>query len=123
MDERYDKNACQEAYVIVNFLVENGEIVVSQDLIEFLENNRNTEYKFDLNDINNRELLLDTEKILAKVYIECIATKSEKAKIIKSLKTLHKTILKEDYVEKNTGLSVLRFRDKLKQRLFSTSKD
>ena len=125
MQEIYDRNAYKQAYVISNFLIENGEIVMPQELLDTLEVRMNKEYYFDMNDISKIELLPDTEKILTEIYLECIATVKEKEKILKLTKELEKIILDEKN-EKNSkvqnslmlaDLSGLKFFDKIKIRL------
>lgn len=123
MDDKYSSNAYTQAYVIVNYLLEMGEIIVPENLIKTLEDKRNIEYKFDLNDLKNIQLHPDTEKILTIVYLECIANSDEKKKIIKSIKYLRKTIIKEDLDKENSieclpmDVNSLKWIDKIKIKI------
>lgn len=124
MQEKYDANAYKQAYVIANFLIENGGIVMPQELLDILECRMNKDYYFDMNDIKKVEILPDTEKILTQIYLECIVNKKEKEKIYKLTKELKKIILEEDEkkVEKNQNflisadLAGLKFFEKIKIR-------
>lgn len=96
MEKSFDENAYSQAYAIVNFLVEEGEIIISQELWETLENKRNVNYTFDLNDIGNIELNPDTEKILTIVFLEFIASEEEKTEIDKAIRILKKAVINEE---------------------------
>lgn len=123
MAEIYNANAYKQAYVISNFLIDNGEIVMPQDLLDVLESRMNKEYYFDINDINKIELLPDTEKILTQIYLECLASAKEKEKIFKLTKELKKIILDEEEtsnVEKSlmlADLTGLKFFEKIRIKL------
>lgn len=107
MQEIYDANAYKQAYIISNFLIDNGEIVMEQKLLDTLEKRMNKDYYFDMNDINNIELLPDTEKILTQIYLECLASAKEKEKIFKLTKELKKIILNEDNKNANEQKSLI----------------
>lgn len=125
MQEIYDANAYKQAYVISNFLIDNGEIVIEQKLLDTLENRMNKDYYFDMNDINECDLLPDTEKILTQIYLECLATTKEKQKIFKLTNELRKVILDEkeentQKIEKSlilTDLTGLKFWEKIKIKI------
>lgn len=95
MAKEYDKNAYAQSYVIVNYLLELGEIIVPDKLMNILENKRNKNYKYDINDLNQIELLPDTEKILTEVFLECLVNKEEKKEIENSVANLRKLIINE----------------------------
>ena len=122
MEYNLNENACQEAYVIVTYLLENGEIVVPQKIMDVLEKNRNINHSFDINDIENRTLHPDTEKILTEIYIECIASQSEIKKINKSVKMLQQTITNDMYKSNEVSLATLSWGDKLKSIFLSPIK-
>ena len=107
MQEIYDAKAYKQAYIISNFLIDNGEIVMEQKLLDTLENRMNKDYYFDMNDINNIDLLPDTEKILTQIYLECLASDKEKEKIFKLTKELKKIILNEDNKNANEQKSLI----------------
>ena len=88
MKQTYDKNAYKQAYVIANFLIEHMGIVMPQNLLDVLENRMHNSYYFDINDINTVQLLPDTEKILTKIYLECLVKEKEKEKIYKLTREL-----------------------------------
>ena len=102
--KRYNANAYKQAYVIINFLIDYGEIVVPTVLLDNIENRMNKNYYFDLNDIKQIDLLEDTEKILTEIYLECMINKSEKNKIKKLAGQLKSIILEEKNLEENKNL-------------------
>ena len=107
MEAIYDAKAYKQAYVISNFLIDTGEIVMTQKLLDTLEARMDQDYYFDMNDINNIELLPDTEKILTQIYLECLAPAKEKEKIFKLTKELKKIILNEDDKNANEQKSLI----------------
>lgn len=107
MKENFNKDAYTQAYIIVKFLLEIGEIVVPENLLNVLEKRRNINYQFDLNDIKNIQLNPDTEKILTIVYIECIANHDDRNKIKKATKTLRKIIINEEEKDEKINKKLL----------------
>lgn len=103
MKNKYDKDACAQSYVIINYLVQTGEIVISEKLITELELNMNKNYSFSINDLNKIELLPDTEKILTEVYLESVATDEER-KNIEELVLKLKQIIKKEPIEEAQGV-------------------
>ena len=99
MNKEFDKNAYAQSYVIVNFLLKIGEIVVPERLMNVIDSRRNKNYKFDINDLNKIEILPDTEKILTEIFVECIANKEEKEKIDFFVANLRKLIINEQIEE------------------------
>ena len=122
MEYNFNENAYQEAYEIINFLVDAGEIVVPQKTLDVLEKGRNINHSFNLNDINRKTLHPDTEKILTSVYLECIATNKEKSKINKAVKVLRKTIIQEEGVKPVTSLATITWSDKIRAKLMQPVK-
>ena len=120
--KKYNANAYKQAYIIANFLLEAGEIVIPENLIDTLEQKMNKEYYFDLNDIKNTEIMEDTEKILTQVYFECMVNETEKNKIDKLSNQLKELIVGKE--EKNidqslltTSLDGLKFFEKIRVKL------
>ena len=107
----YNSNAYTQAYVMTNFLVETGEIVISENLIDTIENRMNKNYYFDLNDIKQAEIMEDTEKILTQVYLECMVDEKEKTKITKLSNQLQNLILEEEELKENQALLPVKSND------------
>ena len=107
MKKELDKNAYVQSYVIINYLLQTGEIVVSENLMNNIELNIDNSFKFNINDLNKIELLPDTEKILTDVYMENIATSEEKEEIKELVSKLRKIIKNEPIEETQTNLSPL----------------
>ena len=122
MEENFEKVAYSQCYSIVNFLVEEGEIVGTQNFLDILEQRRDLGYQFDLNDSDSIELHPDTEKILTYVFLECVATSDEKNKIVNAVRTLKSIITDEsEEVEEGSLLPIdvtrLKWSDRVKLKL------
>ncbi len=95
-----DRKAIKEAYVIINMLSKENKNKIPKDFIEYLKDNMDKNYKFDISDkienINRVKLLPDTEKILSVVYTDYLSTEEEK-NIIK---------FKEDLCKKKNKIGV-----------------
>ena len=79
-------NACTEVSTILNFLDREEYKKISQDMIEAIERNKNTEYefKFDINiPLQEQILLKETKAILFNLFRDYLATPEQKQKIIK----------------------------------------
>ena len=120
MENNFDKNAYTQTYVIVNYLLQTGEIVVPEKMINELESKRNTNYKFNINDINKISILPDTEKLLTYVFLECVANSEEKKQINLLVSNLRKIIINEDIekqIQQNAlpmNLTTLKWSEKFK---------
>ena len=88
-----DSKAYSQAYEIIKFLLKNGDIVISENLANNIEQRRDKGYNFNINDIKETELLEDTKKILCVVYLEGIAENKEE--ILKNVDTIKKLILND----------------------------
>lgn len=120
--KKYNANAYKQAYVITDFLVEIGEIVIPETLIDTIESRMNKDYYFDLNDIKKTEIMEDTEKILTQVYFECMVNEIEKNKIDKLSNQLKELIVgkEEKNIEQSlltTSLDGLKFFEKIRVKL------
>ena len=97
--KEYSANAYKQAYVISNFLVDIGELIISEDLLNVMEKRMNKDYYFSLNDIKKGDILPDTEKILTVVYLDGMIEEKEKERINKLTKELRKIIVKDEAIE------------------------
>ncbi len=88
-----DSKAYSQAYEIIKFLLKNGDIVISENLANNIEQRRDKDYVFNINDIKETELLEDTKKILCAVYLEGMA--EHKEEILKNVDTIKKLILND----------------------------
>ena len=95
MEKDFDKDAYAQSYVIISFLLQTGEIVVSEKLMNKLESNKNPDYKFNINDINKISILPDTEKILTYAFLECMINAKEKQQIYSLVSNLRSLIINE----------------------------
>ena len=120
MEKDFDKDAYAQSYVIINYLLKTGEIVVPEKLMNKLECNKNPEYKFNINDINKISILPDTEKILTYAFLECMISAKEKQQInslVSNLRSLiinekNEEIIKEDALP--IDLATLKWSEKFK---------
>mgnify|MGYP004595921257 FL=1 len=100
-----DSKAYSQAYEIIKFLLKNGDIVISENLANNIEQIRNKEYNFNINDIKETELLEDTKKILCVVYLEGIAENKEE--LIKNVEIIKKLVLKDTSIEEEINKELL----------------
>lgn len=116
--EKFEENAYTQAYVIINFLVDIGEIVISNNILENIEKNMNRDYYFNLNDINKTTLLPDTEKILSFIFEDCVVTDKERDIIEKASKEIKRVIEKEENQESLLlDLNSLKWSEKFKMKI------
>lgn len=107
-----DKKAYTEVFYIINEMSEELRSKIPSEIIKNIENKMDRDYEFNIeNDIENVELLEDTEKILSVLYTDYLATDEEREVIRnkeKMLKEKHKTDLPEVKINqifpKNKGI-------------------
>ena len=80
-----DKKAYTEVYKLIEILPEELKKKIPEDFIDVIKNNMDTSYKFEIDTENIEEidLLGDTEKILSVIYTDYLATEEER-RIIKN---------------------------------------
>lgn len=100
-----DSKAYSQAYEIIKFLLKNGDIVISENLANNIEQRRDKGYNFNINDIKETELLEDTKKILCVVYLEGIAENKEE--LIKNVEIIKKLVLKDTSIEEEINKELL----------------
>lgn len=100
-----DKRAYTQAYRMIEILPEKEKKKIPDNLIMGIKNNMDESYEFEIDDENldDIELLDDTEKILSVIYTDYLATDEEK-KIIK-----------------NKEMAILREKEKQKKIKYSNS--
>jgi hypothetical protein len=77
-----DRRAYSEANYIINSMPEKMKNKIPDDIITNIQNKMDKEYIVSFKDIEYDELLPDTEKLLAVLYADYIATEEER-KLIK----------------------------------------
>ena len=80
------KNAYTEVYEIIKQLDEEEYNKITTEVIKAIEENRNTEYEFDLDEdieLKDQELLPETKAILFNLFRDYLSTPEQKEKIIK----------------------------------------
>ena len=80
------KNAYTEVYEIIKQLDEEEYNKIPSEVIKAIEENRNTEYEFDLDEdieLKDQELLPETKAILFNLFRDYLSTAEQKEKIIK----------------------------------------
>ena len=94
-----DKKAYTEVFYIINEMSEELRSKIPSEVIKNIENKMDRNYDFSIeDDIENAELLEDTEKILSVLYTDYFATDEEREVIKnkeKMLKEKHKIDLPE----------------------------
>ena len=80
------KNAYTEVYEILEQLDEEEYNKIPSEVIKAIEENRNTEYEFELDEdieLKDQELLPETKAILFNLFRDYLSTPEQKEKIIK----------------------------------------
>ncbi|MBQ7668966.1 MAG: hypothetical protein IJS47_06535 [Clostridia bacterium] len=78
---RVDTRVYSELYYIINMLTEENRNKIPTRLMNLIEQNRDTEYEFSIDNMNH--LSPDTSKILSVIYTDYIVDEEER-KIIKA---------------------------------------
>lgn len=74
-----DKRAYTEAFYIINEMSEELKSKIPNEIIKNIESKMDTNYEFYIDDdIDDAELLEDTEKILSVLYTDYLATEEER---------------------------------------------
>lgn len=94
-----DKKAYTEVYKLIEILPEEQKKKIPEDFIDVIKNNMDTSYKFEIDTENIEEidLLEDTEKILSVIYTDYLATEEER-RIIKNKEKI--SLLKKEQKKK-----------------------
>ena len=82
---KYD-NAYTQVYEIIKQLSEEEYAKIPNEVVEVIKENRNTEYKFELDDdlkLKDQELLPETRAILFNIFREYLSTLEQKERIIR----------------------------------------
>lgn len=80
------KNAYTEVYEILEQLDEEEYSKIPSEVIKAIEENRNNEYEFDLDEdieLKEQELLPETKAILFNLFRDYLSTPEQKEKILK----------------------------------------
>ena len=80
------KNAYTEVYEIIEQLNEEEYSKIPPQVIKAIEENRNTEYEFELEEdieLKDQELLPETKAILFNLFRDYLSTPEQKEKILK----------------------------------------
>lgn len=79
-------NAYTQVYEIIKQLSEEEYAKIPNEVVEVIKENRNTEYKFELDDdlkLKDQELLPETKAILFNIFREYLSTLEQKERIIR----------------------------------------
>ena len=87
VETSFDRRALTEVYNVLIMLDKENFDKIPKKMIEAIKENMDTEYDVQWNEIENGNLLEDTEKILAVLYTDYLATLEEK-NIIMQLENL-----------------------------------
>lgn len=79
-------NALTEVYTILEYLNEEEFNKISPNVINAIENNRNKEYIYEMNeevDLTKQKMLPETKAILYNLFRDYLATEEQREKILK----------------------------------------
>ena len=83
---KFDRKALTQVYEI---LIEYEDSIenIPKNMMKVIENNRDKEYVFDINEIENIELMEDTKRILTYIYTEFLSI-GEEHEILKQMEKM-----------------------------------
>jgi len=81
---KFDRKALTEVYQVLLMLEKDKFNKIPRDIIDGIKNNMDIEYEIDIHDIE-KEMLPDTERILATIYTYYLASKDEKNTIFQMI--------------------------------------
>ena len=84
-----NRKALTEVYEIINLLPQTEYRKIPLQLIKYIKENMDEEYEVSIKDIEDGNMLLETNNILATIYVKYLATNPEK-NIIRNLIELEK---------------------------------
>lgn len=87
VETSFDRKALAEVYNVLIMLDKENFDKIPKKMIEAIKNNMDTDYEVEWSEIEKGNLLEDTEKILAVLYTDYLATLEEK-NIIMQLENL-----------------------------------
>ena len=87
VETSFDRKALAEVYNVLIMLDKENFDKIPKKMIEAIKNNMDTDYEVEWSEIEKGNLLEDTEKILAVLYTDYLATPEEK-NIIMQLENL-----------------------------------
>ena len=79
------KNVFSEVYTILGFLEEEEYKKIPEDVISVIEENRNQDYEYKMNDdadISKQSMLPETRALLFNIFRDYLSTEEQKQKII-----------------------------------------
>lgn len=98
-----DKKAYTEVFFIINLMSEEMKNKIPDKILKNIQNRMDTEYKFNIDkeNIDDIDLLEDTEKILAVLYTDYFSSDEEREIIINKEKILtsSKNVIKQQDIE------------------------
>jgi len=81
---KFDRKALTEVYQVLLMLEKDKFNKIPRDIIDGIKNNMDVEYEIDINYIE-KEMLPDTEKILATIYTYYLTSQEEKNTIFQMI--------------------------------------
>lgn len=95
MRKKLDKRALAEAYELLELLDDESYEKVPKEMLQAIKNERDIEYRIDIDSLLRGELMEDTKDILCAIYSEYLATDEEKEVIDKYKESLKKIQTKD----------------------------
>lgn len=83
---KFDRKALTEVYEML-MEYEEGIENIPENILKVIEDNRDKEYVFDINEIENIELMEETKRILTYIYTEFLST-GEEHEVLKQMEKM-----------------------------------
>ena len=104
---QFNRKALREVYEIINEYEEDDLDKIPMKIKKVIEDNMDKEYEFDIDNLENIELIPDTKKILAYLYTEFLSSIEEK-EVLKKLAKIQDEEKRKKEEEQIKNISVFR---------------
>lgn len=86
---KFNRQALKEVYEIINDYDEEDLERIPEKIIRVIEDNMDKDYIFDIDNLENIELLPDTKRIITYIYTEFVA-QGEERKVLKQIEKIQR---------------------------------
>ena len=108
INTKFNRKALAEVYEVLMLLEKNQLSKIPKKLVKTIKENKDNDYEVDLQEIENGNLLSETNIILGTIYTYYLATNEEKSiinKLINLKKEKYKNLEKDIWKSKINGIN------------------
>lgn len=104
-----DSKAYTQVYYIIQNMSEELKKKIPQELISIIEKNKDDEYKIETDNIDELDILEDTQKVLSVIYTDYIASEEERMVIKNKEKII--SLKREEEKKKKYDIDIFEEKD------------